>query len=87
MRVTEWNELLHEKVGEFADGTPEAAVVLFSAHAVITDVLDRPGEYAFSEQDVSKEGGAIWSDALHVTSAVHEILALRLMEGVHSSGV
>ena len=83
MRVTEWNELLHEAVGEFADGTPAVAVLLFSAHAVITDVLDHPGEYAFSEQDVCKEGGAIWSDALHVTSAVHKILALRLMEGVH----
>ena len=83
MRVTEWNELLPEKVCEFADSTPAAAVLLFSAHAVITDVLDRPGEYAFSEQDVCKEGSAIWSDALHVTSAIHKILALRLTEGVH----
>lgn len=82
-RVEEWNKLLREKVAEFQHDVPQANITIFSSHAVITDVLDRPHEYCnFEASDTMKEGGAIWSDDCHVSSAVNEILALRLLENV-----
>ena len=57
--------------------------LIFSAHAALTDILDRPLEYAeFEESDVVVEGGAIWDDEIHVTSDMNEIFALRLLERV-----
>lgn len=83
MRVEEWNELLREGVAEFQQDTPQANIAVFSAHAVLTDILDRPQEYAdFDESDVIKEGGRIWDDEIHVTSDANQIFALRLLEKV-----
>ena len=78
--MEEWNKLLREKVEVFRKDTPSANVVLLSAYSVIADILDRPVEYGFDEKDAEEEGGAIWRDELHVTSQVHEILALQLLE-------
>ncbi|SJL02454.1 uncharacterized protein ARMOST_05781 [Armillaria ostoyae] len=42
-------------------------------------VLDDPLEYDFAEDDPDDEGSAIWEDDLHLTPAVHVILADRLL--------
>ena len=83
MRVEEWNETLRKKVAEFQQDASQANVAVFSTHAVLSDILDRPLEYAkFEECDVIIEGGAIWDDEIHVTSDVNQIFALRLLETV-----
>ncbi|KAF8652630.1 hypothetical protein AX16_004291 [Volvariella volvacea WC 439] len=73
-RVDTWNDLLRAQVEEFAASASQATVFIFSSHAVLTDILDDPEEYDFTEDDTT-EVGAIWQDGLHLTSAVHEVLA------------
>ncbi|KAK0444356.1 hypothetical protein EV421DRAFT_1709392, partial [Armillaria borealis] len=74
-RVETWNDLLHARASEFATSSPQVTVIVFSLHKVLTDVLDDPLEYDFGENDPDDEGGAIWEDDLHLTPAVHAILA------------
>ncbi|KAK0461656.1 uncharacterized protein EV420DRAFT_1266339, partial [Desarmillaria tabescens] len=78
-RVETWNDLLRTRASEFATSSPQATVLVFSSHKVLTDVLDDPLEYDFTEDDPADEGGAIWEDDLHLTPAVHAILADRLL--------
>ncbi|PBK66961.1 hypothetical protein ARMSODRAFT_889765, partial [Armillaria solidipes] len=78
-RVETWNDLLRERASEFATSSPQAMVFVFSSHKVLTDMLDDPLEYGFGENDLDNEGGAIWEDVLHLTPAVHVILAGRLL--------
>lgn len=51
---------------------------MFSCHYVLTEVLDKPLGLDFTEDDPEMEGGGIWADELHLTPAVHEILAENL---------
>ena len=82
-RTDDWNKLLLEKISEFSRAVPDANVVTFSSHALLSDILDRPDEYSdFEVSDVTKEAGRIWSDDCHISSAVNEIIALRLLEKV-----
>ncbi|KAF9482559.1 hypothetical protein BDN70DRAFT_801301, partial [Pholiota conissans] len=78
-RVETWNGLLQTHVKEFATGSTQATVFLFSSHKVLTEVLDDPLEYEFTEDDAADEGGAIWEDDLRITPAVHAILAERFI--------
>ncbi|KAJ7596294.1 hypothetical protein C8J56DRAFT_1000652 [Mycena floridula] len=77
-RVETWNVQLNARVSEFAQETPKASVLRFSAHATFMDILDDPETYGFEEDDKTTSDRTIWSDDLHATSAVHEILAERL---------
>lgn len=76
-RVDTWNELLDTAVHEFAASTT-ATIMLFSSHEVISAILDEPEQHGFAQDD-AKEIGSIWEDELHLTSAVHDILAERLV--------
>ncbi|KAJ6561589.1 hypothetical protein B0H10DRAFT_1844566 [Mycena sp. CBHHK59/15] len=58
----------------------KATVFCFSAYAVFTDILNNPVDYEFEEDDTTYEGGAIWADELHATSAMHKIMANRLLQ-------
>ncbi|TBU21927.1 hypothetical protein BD311DRAFT_771330 [Dichomitus squalens] len=84
-RVETWNETLQTQTTEFGLSSTEATVFLSSAHQVLTDVLDDPLEYEFSEGDPADEGGGIWVDELHLTSEVHDILAEQLLRAVLNS--
>ncbi|CAA7259752.1 unnamed protein product [Cyclocybe aegerita] len=82
-RVETWNISLHTGVTVFMRETPQANLMLFSAHTALADILDRPEEYDFTdftEDDTTDEGGAIWADELHVTNAVHEVMADRMLD-------
>ncbi len=57
-------------------------MLVFSAHQVLTDVLDDPLEYDFSEDDPVIEGGHIWEDGLHLTSDMHDILCKQLLTSI-----
>ncbi|KAL1684405.1 hypothetical protein GGG16DRAFT_68375, partial [Schizophyllum commune] len=79
-RVNAWNDHLRAATQRTSD--TQAKTTLFSSHEVITDVLDAPVEYGFPKEDVAKEGGEIWLDDLHLSSAVHRILAERFLERI-----
>ena len=81
-RVQTWNKLLQEHSTNFGLSSREATVLLFSAHRVLTDVLDDPLEYDFNEDDPADEGGSIWADDLHLTSEVHDIVAQQLLNSL-----
>ncbi|KAJ8507874.1 hypothetical protein ONZ45_g9790 [Pleurotus djamor] len=81
-RISAWNELLLAHAKAFARSTRAATILVFSMHHVLTEVLDDPLEYDFSEDDVENEGGGIWVDDLHLTGGVHGILAKVLVKSV-----
>ena len=81
-RVQTWNKLLQEHSTNFGLSSREATILLFSAHRVLTDVLDDPLEYDFHEDDPTDEGGSIWADDLHLTSEVHDIVAKQLLKSL-----
>jgi len=49
--------------------------MIYSSYDTSTRVLDDPISHGFIFDDISKEGGGIWVDHLHPTSAMHEIIA------------
>jgi hypothetical protein len=73
-----WNDLLRSYSNVFSAESTQATVLLFSAHAVLTEVLDDPFEFDFDQRDVEDAGGAIWVDELHLTTTVHSIISERL---------
>ena len=79
-----WNDHLSSYSNTFAAETSQATILLFSAHAVLTEVLDDFVEFNFNESDVEEAGGAIWLDELHLTSAVHFLMAERLHRALES---
>ncbi|KAH6910826.1 hypothetical protein BKA70DRAFT_94336 [Coprinopsis sp. MPI-PUGE-AT-0042] len=83
-RVAAWNESLKSRVDEFSEETPNATVTTFSAHELLTEILDSPEDHGFTEEDVEEEGGSVWLDDLHLTTEVHEIIAKRLGEVIRN---
>ncbi|KAM5539794.1 hypothetical protein V8D89_006607 [Ganoderma adspersum] len=83
-RVETWNGLLRSQMAEFGSSSKEATVLLFSPHQVLTEVLEDPLEYDFSEDDPTIDGGGIWVDDLHLTSEVHDILGEQLFKSLLS---
>jgi hypothetical protein len=73
-----WNDMLSSYINTFASESSQATMLLLSAHAVLTEVLDDFVKFDFGESDVEEAGGNIWLDEIHLTSAVHSILAERL---------
>ncbi|KAF9793250.1 hypothetical protein BJ322DRAFT_1033723, partial [Thelephora terrestris] len=68
-RVQTWNELLRTQANDFAKGSSNATVFMFSSHHVLSEVLDEPLDLDFTEDDPETEGGGIWADELHLTPA------------------
>ncbi|KAJ7156014.1 hypothetical protein C8R43DRAFT_818005, partial [Mycena crocata] len=62
-----WNETLREHALKFGNNSNKVAVHVFSAHQVLSEILDDPSEFEFSVNDPTDEGGAIWEDDLHLT--------------------
>ena len=81
-RVETWNKLLRIQAKDFAEGSEKATIFVFSSHRVLTEVLDEPLDFDFVEEDLETEGGSIWTDDLHLTPAVHAILADRLLDSL-----
>lgn len=81
-RVEAWNSLLQSRSEEFAKDTPQASVLLFSANAVVGGILNDPEAYGFKKREIDVEGGKIWEDSLHITSAAHRVLALSIVKSL-----
>ena len=84
-RVHTWNELLRSQANDFVQGSDMATVFVFSSHHVLTEILDDPLDFDFTEDDPETEGAGIWVDDLHLTSTVHSILAERLLDSLIDS--
>lgn len=84
-RFIEWNKVLARKIREFAAaaGDPISALY-FSSHKVFEDILNNPKSFGFPEKHVKKDGGDIWVDHLHPTSAVHAIVAAEMEKFLNS---
>jgi len=52
---------------------------------VLTDVLDDPMKYKFTEKDVVLEGGRIWEDDLHLTTGVQKVFAEQFVNAMVSN--
>ena len=74
-RYLEWNDLLVSKARTLADEYSLATVFVYSMHELLGDILDDPEEYGFTQGDATKPGWGIWADVLHLTAAVHSIIA------------
>jgi phospholipase/lecithinase/hemolysin len=79
-RYAAWNELLNTKLTTFAAETPKANIFLLSWNRLLGDILDEPAKFGFEENAKTEEGMGIWEDHLHLTEAVHEIIAKKVVE-------
>ncbi|KAG8743607.1 hypothetical protein FRC10_011670 [Ceratobasidium sp. 414] len=70
-----WNQLLQDQIEKFSEGHPDVRCFQFSSHRCLNDILDNPVKHGFAETDVTEYGGGIWVDNIHLTSAVHKIIA------------
>jgi phospholipase/lecithinase/hemolysin len=64
---------------KFQQDHPEATVILYSAWALFCKVLNNPELYGFELEDV-KPYSPMWTDHVHPTSAMHEIIGVDLSE-------
>jgi len=81
-RVQTWNELLRKGADDLESGSVNATIFLFSSHRVLTEVLDKPLDFDFAEDDPETEAAGIWADELHLTSAIHTIFAGHLWDSL-----
>lgn len=86
-RYDTWNQSLRFRSEAFISDTSQATLFLFSTHEVVSEILDDPEEFGFSEDDVTQEEGAIWQDELHFTSEVHAILAEHIEKALRSTNI
>lgn len=77
--VVEWNNCLHVRAEAFVVEASEATVSLLSSHKVLSDVVDDPWQYDFTEDDTLDKEGAIWEDELHISRGIHAIFADKFM--------
>lgn len=74
----EWNRKLIKSAHCFTQAHPGATAMVYSSHHTFTQVLNSPASYGFDAEQVIKEGGAIWVDNIHPTTAMHEIIAVEM---------
>ena len=77
-RIEEWNDSLVTHASDFVSNNTQATMLVFSSHKVLSEILDNPGAYGFVENAKSVVGRGIWWDILHLTPAVHKIIANRI---------
>jgi len=88
-RYTTWNEHLLGQAKQFASDTPRATISLLSSYLILSAVVEQPawfglqinedGEDASGVSEESSDENQLpiqfWEDDLHVSEAVHAILA------------
>jgi len=80
-KYKDWNEDLADAVSQFANEHPkEITAMIYSAYDTFIRVLRDPISHGFSYDDAKKEGGGIWFDHLHPTSAMHNIIASDMVQ-------
>jgi len=71
-RCTTWNQLLQARLEEWANTTPKATIFLFSAHHMLSKILD----------EAKEEEDSIWEDEIHVTDAVQAMFAREIQAAI-----
>ena len=88
-RYDTWSEQLLGQAATFAKSASKASVFVVSAHRIISDILDHPEKFGFSNCSGSGELGVdddddeaqdVWEDDIHLSSAVHQVFADRLLK-------
>jgi len=90
-RYDTWNEQLLEQAETFANSASKTSVFVVSAHYIISDILDHPEQFGFSNSsrdegleepfdDDDGEARDIWGDDIHLSSAAHRVFARRLLK-------
>ncbi|KAG8902105.1 hypothetical protein FRB99_004832 [Tulasnella sp. 403] len=79
-RCTDWNSALSRHVDAFASSHNDAAVVIFDIHALVTRIMGNPTQYGFPADAGRMHDGAVYTDAVHPTAAVHEIIASKIAD-------
>ena len=74
-----WNMHLRDEALAFSVKHPNATVLLFSSWTVFDEVYVDPSKFGFPEAARKQQGGQMWWDRLHPTSAMHKIIADRLI--------
>lgn len=72
---TNWNQELATAATAFARAHPDATVLVFSAWATFSRILDDPLTNGFPLNARRAMGGPIWFDHLHPSSRVAKIVA------------
>ncbi|KAF5373877.1 hypothetical protein D9758_000632 [Tetrapyrgos nigripes] len=75
-----WNTALQKSLDIFTKSHSDVTLLLFSSFEVFSAILDNPVSYGFQASQIRERFGEIWSDDLHPTSKVHDILATRLAD-------
>ncbi|KAF8141376.1 hypothetical protein EV363DRAFT_1307923 [Boletus edulis] len=78
-RIEEWNSELVAQATNFVSNSTETTIWVFSSSKVLSEVLDNPSAQGFAESARDVVGRGIWRDSLHLTPAVHEIIASRML--------
>ena len=78
-RIKEWNDSLVTHASDFFSNSTQATMQVFSSNRVLSGILDNPGAQGFAENAEDAVGRGIWRDDLHLTPAVHEIIASRML--------
>lgn len=71
----DWNSKLAHSVTTFYQSHSDITAAIYSSYNTFARVLDDPASYGFIPDHVDKEGGQIWKDHLHPTSAMHDVIA------------
>ncbi|KAI0713878.1 hypothetical protein C8Q76DRAFT_768744 [Earliella scabrosa] len=79
LTVLAWNEKLEEAARSFSATHPDATVLIWSSWHLFTQMFNDPSSFGFTAEDLM-DGGAVFVDGLHPTSAVHEIIAAQLLD-------
>jgi lysophospholipase L1-like esterase len=84
-RYDTWNEQLLGQAATFAKSASKALVFVVSAHRIISDILDHPEKFGFSNcsrsgDDDDDEAQDVWEDDIHLSSAAHQVFADRLLK-------
>jgi hypothetical protein len=87
-RYDTWNEQLLEQAMPFANSASKASVFVVSAHRIISDILDHPEKFGFSNSSGDRasdelfngEAQDVWEDDIHLPNAVHQVFTHRLLK-------
>lgn len=80
-KIDAWNAALASEVNSFEAANEDCKLFVVKTWQLFTDILEQPSAFGFADRDPSRAyGGGIWMDGLHPTSAVHALIAQRVLE-------
>jgi hypothetical protein len=75
---------LRRGIQTLCDGRKDITALLFSSFQTFERILDHPEEHGIRPEETKKRVGEIWTDGLHPTSAIHDIIASDMADFLYS---